>query len=260
MLLVAVFAALPFGPAALPLPRFLTVLCSKAERCAPGRAGRSRPAVVLLDALGTLVELQPPAPRLRRLLAQRGFEVDEGRAAAAFRAEISYYLEHHLEGSDRERLDDLRDRCAAVMMEALDLPRLDHAGAREAMLAALEFIPFPDAGPALAAMSDHALVIVSNWDCSLADWLGPAGLLEHVRAVVTSAEAGVAKPGRGIFEQALELAGAAPAEAVHVGDSPDNDVAGARAAGIRPVLVVRDGSPPEGVEAVRSLAELPALL
>jgi putative hydrolase of the HAD superfamily len=231
-----------------------------AERRAPGRAGRLRPAVVLLDALGTLVELQPPAPRLQRLLAQRGFEVDEERAAAAFRAEISYYLEHHLEGSDRDRLDELRDRCAAVMMAALDLPGLDHATAREAMLGALEFIPFPDALPALAALGDHVLVVVSNWDCSLADWLGPAGLLDRVEAVVTSAEVGVAKPGRAIFERALELAGARAADAVHVGDSLDNDVAGALAAGIRPVLVARDGSSREGIEAVRSLAELPALL
>jgi putative hydrolase of the HAD superfamily len=216
--------------------------------------------VVLFDALGTLVELQPPAPRLRRLLAERGFKVDERRAAAAFAAEISYYLEHHLEGSDRQRLDDLRDRCAAVMMGALELPGLDHATAREVMLDSLEFVPYPDVLPTLAALRGRTLVVVSNWDCSLADWLGPAGLLEHFQGVVTSGEVGVAKPGQAIFERALELAGAGPGDAVHVGDSLDNDVAGARAAGIRPVLVARDGSPPEGVEAIRSMAELPALL
>ena len=217
---------------------------------------------VLMDALGTLVELQPPAPRLRRLLAERGFEVDEERAARGFAAEISYYLQHHLEGSDRRRLDDLRDRCADAMREALELPELDRAHAREAMLGSLEFRPFPDALPALArlAQDGHAVVIVSNWDCSLADWLGPPGLLDHVAGVVTSAEAGVAKPDRRIFELGLELAGALPEEAVHVGDSVENDVAGARALGIRPLLVARDGAAPEGVEAVGSLTELPALL
>jgi putative hydrolase of the HAD superfamily len=51
---------------------------------------------VLLDALGTLVELQPPAPRLQRLLREAGFEVSEERAAAGFMAEIAYYLDHHL--------------------------------------------------------------------------------------------------------------------------------------------------------------------
>jgi putative hydrolase of the HAD superfamily len=217
---------------------------------------------VLLDALGTLVELQPPAPRLQRLLAERGFEVDEERAAQGFAAEIGYYLQHHLEGSDRGRLDELRDRCAEAMMSALDLPGLDHAHAREVMLGSLEFKPFPDALPALARLAEdgHVVVIVSNWDCSLPDWLGPAGLLDHVAGVVTSAEAGAAKPDRRIFELGLELAGARPGEAVHVGDSVENDVAGARALGIRPVLVARDGAAPEGVEAVGSLAELPALL
>jgi putative hydrolase of the HAD superfamily len=215
---------------------------------------------VFLDALGTLVELQPPAPRLRALLAERGFEVSEERAAAAFGAEIAYYLEHNLEGSDPQRLDSLRDRCAETMSAALELANLDHATARDLMLASLEFVPFPDVLPALAALREHRLLVVSNWDCSLADWLGPAGLLEHVDAVVTSAQVGVAKPGRAIFEHALELAGVARGDAVHVGDSLENDVAGARAAGIRPVLVARDGAAPAGVEAIRSLAELPALL
>jgi putative hydrolase of the HAD superfamily len=218
--------------------------------------------IVLLDALGTLVALEPPAPRLRRLLAERGFEVDEQRAARAFAAEIAYYLEHHLEGSDESRLRDLRDRCAERMMEALELPGLDHATAREVMLGALEFTPFADAPPALEELHrrGHRLLIVSNWDCSLPRWLGPAGLLERVEHVVTSAAVGAAKPAPEIFRRALEIAGAPAEQAVHVGDSPENDVAGARAAGIRPVLVQRDGEPAAGIETVRSLAELPALL
>jgi putative hydrolase of the HAD superfamily len=217
---------------------------------------------VLLDALGTLVALEPPAPRLRRLLAAEGHDVSEERAAAGFAAEISYYLEHHLEGSDAEALDGLRDRCASVLREALALPGLDHAGARRAMLAALSFQPYPDVPGALRALRDggHRLVVVSNWDCALPGWLDDAGLLELVDGVVTSAVAGVAKPDPAIFAPALEIAAARPDQVVHVGDSPANDVAGARAAGIRPVLLCRDGPPPPGVEAICSLAELPALL
>jgi putative hydrolase of the HAD superfamily len=217
---------------------------------------------VLLDALGTLVELQPPGPRLRRRLAEEGFEVTEARAAAGFAAEISYYLAHHLEGSDRERLDDLRDRCAATMMEALDLPGLDHATARRAMLGALEFTPYPDALEGVAGLrgGGHRLVVVSNWDCSLPDWLAPTGLLELVDGVVTSADAGAAKPDQAVFRKALELAGVDGAGAVHVGDSLDNDVAGARALGIRAILVQREGEPPPGVESVRALTEVATLV
>ena len=104
-------------------------------------------------------------------------------------------------------------------------------------------------------------MVASNWDCSLPDWLGEAGLLPLVDGVVSSAVAGAAKPAAAVFERALELAGAAPSEAVHVGDSLESDVQGALAAGVRPVLVQRDGEPaPPGVTAVGSLADLPSLL
>jgi putative hydrolase of the HAD superfamily len=217
---------------------------------------------VLLDALGTLVELQPPAPRLQRVLAQSGFEISEEQAAAGFAAEIAYYLDHHLEGSDRERLERLRDRCAEELRRALDIPDLDHATARRAMLEALEFRPYPDALPALAELRALGLTLVmaSNWDCSLPDWLAPAGITELVDEVVTSAEVGAPKPNPRVFERALAIAGVRPSEALHVGDKVDNDVEGAAAAGIRAVLLQREGEPPPGVEVIRSLRELPALL
>jgi putative hydrolase of the HAD superfamily len=217
---------------------------------------------VLLDALGTLVELQPPAPRLRRLLRESGFDVTEERAAAGFMAEIAYYLDHHLDGADPERLERLRDRCADEMMRALALPGLDHATARRVMLGALEFTPYPDVLPALGELRERGLrlVIASNWDCSLPEWLGPTGILELVDGVVTSAEVGAAKPSTRVFERALALAGVEPGEALHVGDKIDNDVEGAAAAGVRGVLLQREGPPPPGIDTIRSLRELPALL
>jgi putative hydrolase of the HAD superfamily len=148
------------------------------------------------------------------------------------------------------------------MRRTLDLPELDHATARRAMLEALEFRPYPDVLPALGELRERgvALVIASNWDCSLADWLGPAGIRELVDGVVTSAEVGAPKPDPRVFERALAIAGVAPAEALHVGDKVDNDIEGAAAAGVRGVLLQREGEPPAGVEAVRSLQELAALL
>ena len=216
---------------------------------------------VLLDALGTLVELQPPAPRLQRLLRESGFDVSEEQAAAGF-AEIVYYLDHHLAGSDRERLERLRDRCAEQLRRALDIPGLDHAAARRAMLGALEFTPYPDALPALHELRGRGLtlVVASNWDCSLSEWLRPAGILELVDGVVTSAEVGAAKPSARVFERALAVAGVDPVQALHVGDRVDNDIEGAAAAGVRGVLLQREGSPPPGLDAISSLRELATLL
>ena len=222
----------------------------------------SRVRAVLLDALGTLVELQPPAPRLQRLLRESGFEVTEEQALRGFSAEIAYYLDHHLDGSAPERLERLRDRCAEELRRGLGVPELDHATARRALLGSLEFTAYDDVLPALAELRERGVtvVIASNWDCSLPDWLEPTGILEQVDGVVTSAEVGAAKPDPRVFERALTVAGVAPGEALHAGDKVDNDVEGARAAGVRAVLVQREGDPPPGVEAIRSLRELAALL
>jgi HAD superfamily hydrolase (TIGR01509 family) len=70
--------------------------------------------------------------------------------------------------------------------------------------------------------------------------------------VVTSAGAGARKPDPEIFRRALELAGCAPEEALHVGDTPEEDAAGARAAGITPLLIDRSG----GGGDISSLAEI----
>jgi putative hydrolase of the HAD superfamily len=218
---------------------------------------------VLLDALGTLLRLEPPAPRLREELRRRaGIEVDEATAQRGFEAEIAYYLQHHLEGRDPDSLEDLRARCAAAMGEAMGLDGLDPAAARAAMLGSLEFTPFADVVPALRLLRERGLrlVVASNWDCSLPDWLERAGLGGLLDGAVSSAVVGRAKPAPDVFLEALRLAGAEPGEAIHVGDSPGNDVEGARAAGVRPLLLVRDGEAPPGMAAIRSLAELPSLI
>ena len=216
---------------------------------------------VLLDALGTLVRLEPPAPRLRtELSARAGIEVDEPAAERAIRAEIAYYVEHHLEGRDPASLAALRDRCAGVVAGELGV---GHGPAvRDALLASLRFTAFPDAAPALRALRARGvrLVVVSNWDCSLGDVLAGAGLRELLDGVVSSAKAGSAKPARAPFDEALRLAGTSAAEALHVGDSLENDVRGAARVALRGVLLARDGPPPAGVESIRSLAELPSLL
>jgi putative hydrolase of the HAD superfamily len=216
---------------------------------------------VLLDSFGTLVSMEPPGPRLRAELARHGLEVSEERASAAFRAEIGYYLQHHGEGRDAESLEGLRDRCAERLREALELRDLDHARAREAMLASLRFSAFEDAAPVLAELRERGLrlVVASNWDCSLPEVLADAGLAPLLDAVVSSASAGAVKPDPRLFEAALDAAGCRPGEAVHVGDSAENDLAGARAAGIRAVLVDRDGDASDP-EAIRSLRELPSLI
>jgi putative hydrolase of the HAD superfamily len=218
---------------------------------------------VLLDMFGTLVELQPPGPRLRaRLSALTGTDVGEEAADRGFAAEMRHYLANHTQGRDAPTLESLRDDCAEVLHEALGFPEVERADVRRAMLEALDFRVFPDVAPALERLRGRGLrlLVVSNWDCSLPEWLERAGIAGLVDGAVASATVGIAKPSPAIFMVALDALGVAPGEAVHVGDSVESDVEGARAAGIRPVLIVRYGDGPRGVELIRSLAELPSLL
>jgi putative hydrolase of the HAD superfamily len=221
---------------------------------------------VLLDALGTLVRLEPPAPSLRAELAARfAIDVDEREAAAAIGAEITYYRAHLDEGRDPRSLADLRRRCAEALREALPeraRGRLGDVDAlTEALLASLRFAAYADAAPALEALKARGLrlVVASNWDVSLHSVLERVGLAASLDGIVTSAEAGARKPSPEIFRQALRVAGVSAPDSIHVGDSIEEDVAGARRTGIAPVLLRRDGvqaAPHADVCTISTLTEL----
>lgn len=203
---------------------------------------------VLLDAYGTLVHLDDPAGRLRALLATEGHEHPPERVAAALAREILHYRAHHDEGRDPASLAALRLGCAAVLAEGLggDVPPL--ARLAEILVAALRFDLIPDALPALDALAAAGLrlAVVSNWDCSLAGVLEGLGVADRFTAVSVSAVVGAPKPDPAIFRHALAALGVAPERALHCGDRPEYDCAGARRAGLRAVLIDRAGGLADG--------------
>jgi putative hydrolase of the HAD superfamily len=172
---------------------------------------------------------------------------------------MAYYKRNHDDAKDFAGLKDLRRRCAGIVRGELGIA-LPVADVEEAMLAAIRFRPYPEVPAVLAALRKRGIarVVVSNWDVSLHDVLERTQLRALVDAVVTSAEFGVAKPDPAIFAHALELAGGVAAtDAVHAGDDLAADVEGARAAGIAPVFVARDGEAvPPDVRAIPSLEGL----
>jgi putative hydrolase of the HAD superfamily len=209
---------------------------------------------ILLDAMGTLVELEDPAPHLVDELGARGVHVALPDARRAVRAEIALYRAEHDSAVDARSLAALRRRCAAVIAGELGGVPADLA--LDALLGAIRFRPYPEVPDVLAALRARGdrLAVVSNWDVSLHDVLERTGLRGLVDAVVVSATAGAAKPEAAIFAQALTALGARPEEALHAGDDLEADVRGARAAGIAAVLVARDGGAvPAGVRAIASL-------
>jgi putative hydrolase of the HAD superfamily len=188
---------------------------------------------VLLDALGTVIELRIEA---------------EGPLREAFAVEMAYYREHAHEARDADTLFELRRRCAELLTCELGRPV-----SVEEMMAAIRFRAYPDAAQALDEIGALGLrrVCVSNWDYALAEVLERCGLAERFDAVVTSAAVGARKPDPRIFAVALDAAGCSADEALLVGDTPEEDIDGARAAGIPALLIDRDGGGD-----ITSLAEL----
>lgn len=219
---------------------------------------RRRASAILLDAYGTLIELDDPVGRLQSALADAGFTADREAVAAAFAAEVRFYRANHDRGRDTASLRLLRRACAAVFAAALPVP--PPARVAEAVLAAgLRYRSFDDVAPTLDALSaaGFLLAVVSNWDASLPDVLDELGLLGRFAVVSVSAVVGARKPDSAVFRHALDLIGTAEDDAVHVGDDPARDCVGAANAGLRVVLLDRRGlAPPVPCPRIETLIEL----
>jgi putative hydrolase of the HAD superfamily len=216
---------------------------------------------VFLDAGGVL--LFPNWTRIQAALAAQGVQVTADQIARA-------------EPRARKQLDD--QRTIGTTTDAgrgwlfFDLI-LEHAGVQRstqtaAALAELhayhqannlwELVP-DGVRPALTALRARGLtlVVVSNANGTLRAHMDRIGLTSHVDIVIDSQDEGVEKPDPRLFEIALERAGASPESTIHVGDLYQVDVVGARAAGVRGVLLDETGLYPDAdCDRVASLAEL----
>jgi FMN phosphatase YigB (HAD superfamily) len=209
--------------------------------------------------MGTLLTLDDPVGRLGAALGAAGHPVAPERAAAALSAEIAHYRANMHRGGTAAGLAALRAECAGVLAAELPEPRPSPALALELLLEALAFRLFPDALPALRALAAAGVpvVVVSDWDVSLAETLARLGIGELVTAIVTSAEVGARKPHPLPFRTALAVLGTAPGETVHCGDDPLLDCAGARAAGMTGVTITRGRpAPPSACPEVPDLMGL----
>lgn len=123
-----------------------------------------------------------------------------------------------------------------------------------------QFELYDDVQPALLRLRGAGLRLglVSNTSRDLGVFVRHFGL--DVDAWISSGAHGKVKPSPSIFRAALDLLGTPAAGAVMVGDSPEDDIAGARACGLGAVLLDRIGRFPEHPDRIETLAELPAAL
>jgi putative hydrolase of the HAD superfamily len=118
---------------------------------------------------------------------------------------------------------------------------------------------FPDVEDTLSEARVRGLHVgvISNWDERLRPLLTDMGLAHHFDSITISCEVGAEKPDGRIFRAALQAAGVAFDEAVHIGDNHSEDLRGAEAVGMRAILLDRDG---KGAGALRHLRDLWAQL
>ncbi|MDQ5825711.1 MAG: HAD-IA family hydrolase [Chloroflexota bacterium] len=103
---------------------------------------------------------------------------------------------------------------------------------------------YPDVLPTLASLSDkgYKLGVVSDWESALiGKVLLPLGVGRYIDFMVVSGVQREAKPGSGLYREALARAGVTANQAVHVGDNYVTDVLGARSAGVAGILLDREG-------------------
>ena len=187
---------------------------------------------VTIDANGTFVKLVDPIQKLDAALRERGVDRTAAEIAHAFAVEGRHYRPRSVTGRDPQSLERLHGDCAGVFLSALAAD-VDAAEFAPAYVAALEFEPVDGAVGAVERLRARglALALVANWDISLHETLRRLQLDGLFDTVVTSAEAGAAKPDPAPFLLALERLGAVPARALHIGDDAV-DEQGARAAGM----------------------------
>jgi HAD superfamily hydrolase (TIGR01549 family) len=217
---------------------------------------------VLFDVDFTLAKPGPDlGPEGYQLLGRRyGLELDpskyaEARVAAVETLEKHPQLEHDEEiwvlfteriirgmGGDSDRAYE----CAVEMTRGWE-----HAE---------KFELFEDTLPVLDELRRHGLMIglVSNTGRDLEAFVSHHSLVVDV--ALSSGAFGKVKPDPSIFRAALHRLGVRPRHAAMVGDSPEDDIDGARKIGMRAFLVDRDDRYPEYHGRLTDLRQLPAAL
>lgn len=218
---------------------------------------------LILDAVGTLIEPSPPVATMYAEAARRqGVAIDPDEVKRRFHR--SFRVDE-----DDERLGPLgtdeanehrrwRRIVAAVLPGLPDPDRAfdelwDHFGQPSA------WRTFDDVGPALGALrrSGRRVAIASNFDGRLRGVVrGLPDLAAAEDALVISSEVGVRKPHPSFYRAARERLGLPADRVLSVGDDPENDVRGPERAGLRGLLLDRDGRRPEGFASVPDLMAL----
>ncbi|MBD0329730.1 MAG: HAD-IA family hydrolase [Thermoleophilia bacterium] len=217
---------------------------------------------VLFDVDFTLArpgpELSPEA--YRRAGERHGLALDPARYEDARVAAIASLQRHPELQHDEEIWVAFTERIVRGMGGDADAAHVVAVEMTEAWARHENFELYEDVHPVLDELRGLGLRLglVSNTGRDLDEFVAHHRLA--VDAALASGAHGWTKPHRSIFLAVLSALEVEPAEAAMVGDSPQDDVDGARALGMRAFLIDRAGRHAEWEDALPSLYALPAAL
>jgi putative hydrolase of the HAD superfamily len=223
----------------------------------------SKPQAVFFDAGGTLLHPHPSVGEIyARTALKHGIHMDGARIQAgflrAFRTHASVRARRPASESGERQFwrrvvwDTVGGTRGVPQFDAYLEDLYDVMGRAESWRL------YPDCLPALEALQGQGLRLglISNWDRRLIKTLEGLGLSRFFRAVFISSLEGVSKPDPRIFHMAARRMGLPPAHCMHIGDSLRDDLHGAQAAGMKGLLIQREGlRPPGDFQVLGSLLE-----
>ncbi len=225
---------------------------------------------VFFDWFNTLAHYHPPREELeRQALQELGFTVSPQVVSRGLYLADKNFYEENARLPIRQRSPEEQARIYAgfqltILQEASITPKQDlvlklMSRMRE-LNATMKFILYDDVLPTLKAVKGRKLTVglLTNLQREIDSMCRELGIASYIDFTVTSGEVGADKPQAPIFLKALELAKIKPQEAIHVGDQYNNDVKGARAVGIVPLLLDRTNLYPEITDCprIQSLIEV----
>ncbi len=189
-----------------------------------------RPRLITFDAFGTLFQTEGVAdPAVMGAIIER-HDLGLGRGELA---QLWWDRSSQIAFKDFATVREATRMALASLLHEFGVEDDAKAYSDRLLEAWKETDPYPEALDALRSLAEFDLGIVSNIDDDvLGALLRRSGFADRFRVVVTSEAARIYKPEPGIFQEALRRAERPPEQTIHLGDSPVEDVAGAKRTGM----------------------------
>jgi putative hydrolase of the HAD superfamily len=208
---------------------------------------------VFFDWFNTLARYEPAREETAsQVLKELGYDIPPDKVRFAISLADKAWFEENTRSPVRARNAEEQQKVYAryqqtvltgVGVDAVNNPELLRKvlARQQALSAGMHFVLFDDVLPALSSLRERRMVlgVLTNLDQDMAPLSRGLGLDNYVDFFVTSGEIGADKPKAPIFQAAMKRARVSAAEAVHIGDQYNVDVLGARAVGIKGLLLDR---------------------